>query len=103
MSRQHRTRTYRKGWTKEYLEKIINDCFTETVRKHQDMIIYTGAAGARSWRKAINRQKNLPIRKATLDKNRKKRWTKETREKYALITEQKWLEEQRELINKNTV
>lgn len=38
-----------------------------------------------------------------LAKNRKNRWSQETRDKYVAIKQEKWLEEQRQLLIQNKV
>lgn len=42
-------------------------------------------------------------RRKALNENRKNRWSKETREKYRKIAEEKWLEKQKDLIKRGVV
>ena len=103
MSRQHRTRYYRKGWTIKNLNQVIKDVLEEHAISNREIIIYTGVEGSKNWKKCVNKYKNAPKRKEVLEKNRKHRWTKKTREKYKAIQLEALREKERLLLNQNII
>jgi len=66
-------------------------------------VIYTGTAGVKAFRKLTFNIIHATKRREVLKKNRKNRWSTKTREKYRILAEDKWKEEQSILIQNDKV